>query len=959
MSATTNIYVTPSTSLVLIKSLSSVTNVYLGSFATLFSVTIRDTTGLSSIRTTPVNISTTGTAKFADGTSYYPLDRPYGLVNISLRNSNTWQVNHTSGKPPSLAAANVQTLSTMSSFFAVASTAQKFVSTFVVENLTSPNSINITSPFIVSNLSTPGFVLMNQQLTVFDNVTLNNVLRVKEAVRIFGSTYTNDLAPLNGSTIQVFSSVGVGGRVSLESLYVKSTLTLFSTIQVSTLQVTQSTLTDGVMVTGGARIGGLISTLGNLAVGRQTVVGRNVVLQKEVSSTQGQLSTLNLTVDNSVVLLGNLSTVSTPNTFLSFVSSFEERSSFLVKQSATFLSSFDLSGVFYTSSFFGSNVSTLGSVSTTGLNLLSTASIKGNISTSFFESYQFISIGGNLVTPASISSLSNTEFRSTLHALGNATFAVAHTSSSVGVGGNASVFRSTIASSITIGNDFDTKNLTVDGITKIKGNVGVASNAFVYGSLVVLGEPTISSFLVESFLLNDLQMMTSSPFTSFQVSSLHASTLQTNFTRITRPLPDVTQVSSTYASTTQFTNAVMENALMDTAYTDSFFLGATSSLDSNSLPKAGLNVKTNFAQGLSTVTVVANQLIAGGRVEGNLIGNVSYLSNIPFPFPFVSANTATVSTLTLTNLYTSSFTASTFVIPKFINVQSTVITPYLVLESQGFQPRYNTNQILTLNSNTMVLNRSLFLNNQTKKIGLFVSSPLYDLDISGQIYATNIFFSSINTLNISTSGTIVYSTITVSSSHIQTKLSYGAQGLHMYTKNPFTEDGYFEINTLTTPTSNLFGLYDVAEQSTILLNTGVQVYRQGRVGVNQVNTATGELTQLNHALSVNDTIRTQELYTSTLNLLQSLQTTSLVSPRFVINGTADYPINTLSTSPGKLTVNTLMTIKTDAVLSNRFVGIGTVNPQTSLDVQGTAYFSTLNTFENTNVVYLAMGLQEF
>jgi hypothetical protein len=847
----------------------------------------------------------------------------------------------------------------MSSFFTLVSTSQKFVSTYVVENLTSPNSISITSPFIVSNLSTPGFVLIDQTLYVRDNVVLEGSLNVKHAVRIFGSTFADDLAPFTGNTIQVLSSVGIGGSATIESLYVKSTLTLFSTVQVSTLQVTQSSVNDVVHVSELTRASGLVSTLGNLAVGKQTTVGRNVFLLQEVSTLGGNLSTFSLSIDGSLYVQGGLSTVANSNTLASFLSSLEEKSSLVVKKVATFISTLDLSGSFYTSSFYGFNFSTLGSVSTTGLNLLSTASIKGNISTSLFESYQYISIGGNLVTPASISSIFNTNFQSNLYAKGTVTFATAHTSSSVGVGETTNVLYSTIASYAVVGNDFQTKNLTVDGQTQIKGSVGVSSNAFVYGNLTVLGEPTISSYLVESFLLNDLQIMTSSPFTSFAVSSLNASTLHTEFTRISRAHPDIFAVSSSYASTTQLTNAITEMARFDTGYSESVFLGDTSSLASNSFPRAGINLRTNFAQGLSTMEVRVDNLLGEGVIVGNPVGTVGYLSNIPYRFPFLSAITTTASTVSVRNFFTSSFTGSSFVIPKFINIQSTVVAPYVVFESQGFEPRYDTNQFLTLNRDSMVVNRSLFFNNQTKKVGLFVSSPLYDFDISGQVFASNLFFSSINTLIISTSGTFVYSTIQVSSSYIQNNLSYGEQGLRLFTRNPFTENGYFEINTLVSTASNVFGLYDCIEQSTILLNNAVQINRQHKVGINQVNEVTGALVLPVHALSVNDTVRVQELYTSSLNLMQSLQTTSLITPNYSINCNVEYPVNTLSTSFAKLILNSFVTLKTDPIQSNRFVGIQTMDPQASLDIRGDAYFSSLYTFENTRLNYVAISAGEF
>jgi hypothetical protein len=58
-------------------------------------------------------------------------------------------------------------------------------------------------------------------------------------------------------------------------------------------------------------------------------------------------------------------------------------------------------------------------------------------------------------------------------------------------------------------------------------------------------------------------------------------------------------------------------------------------------------------------------------------------------------------------------------------------------------------------------------------------------------------------------------------------------------------------------------------------------------------------------------------------------------------------------------LNSFVTIQTNLYESNRFVGIRTDQPTTSLDVRGSAYFSTLYTFENFRTNYVSMAFQEF
>jgi hypothetical protein len=959
MSVTTDIYVTPSTSLVLLKSLNNVTNVYLPALNTPnFSVTIRDITGLSSLQTTPVRISTIGSANFIDGTSYYALDKPYGLVNVSLRNSTIWQINHTSGKPPATAAANVINLSTVRSIFSAMSTVKQIVSTFVVENLTTPNSISITSPFIVSNLSTPGFVLLDQTLRVKDNVLLNNTLNVNGFTTVQGSVIVEDLQRLKGFSTIVLSSVGVGGSVFIDNLlHIRSTLSIASTVQVSTLQVTLSSSSDTVLISKDVQVAGLVSSLGGLVVAGRTTVGNNASFTKEVS-TLG-LYTYSMTVDDASILTGTLSSVGGLGSTTSFVSSFQELSSLRVKQDISFLSSLGIVGSFYTSSFSTLGFSTFGSFSTGTLSLLSSASITGNVSTSLFQSYQYMSIGGDLFTPGSISSLLTTRIKGDVSILGGVTVATAFTASSMGVAGLVSVHGSTFASRVSVGNDLLATAMETRGFTTVSGNVGVGSSGTLYGNLTVFGEPTISSFLVNSFLLSNVQIQTSSPFISFVVSSLHASTLQTSFTRISAPLPDILTVSSTYASTTVLTNATAENARFDTVTTNSFFLGNTDSLAIESQPQFALNVKSQFAQGLSSLEVRVDTLEAFAQIQGAAIGTVDYLSNVRVPFPSLSAITTAASTMTLTNLYTSSFTASTLVVSKLANIVSTVITPYLVFESEGYGDRYDVNQFLTRDSQHMVVNRSLTFDRVNNRIGLFVSSPAYDMDISGQVYASNIYFSSINLLKISTSGTVVYSTIQVSSSYIRDGLTYGDGGLSLFSQNQFTGNTAFTITSAVSSFADTFGFFTCENQSTLFVNSALFISQQGLLGVNGTNGLTGEFVQPAHALDVTDTLRSKELYVSTVNLLQSLQTTSIVNPRYVINSNIENPLNTISASINKLSLNTIMTIQTGILESDRRVGILTLDPQCSLDVRGNAYFSTVSVFEICKTNYVAMSYQEF
>lgn len=948
MSATTDLYVTPSTSLVLLKNLSSPVNVYLPALTTPdFSVTIRDTTGLSSLLTQPVRISTIQGARFRDGSALYLLTQPYGLVNVSLRNSTLWQINHTSGQPPAASAADVGILSTGILTMGLLSSGQRFVSTLTVESLTTPNSISVTGPFVVTNLSTPGFVRFDQNLIVYGDTLLRGGLVVDGPVLISSSFLATDLLPLT-SSISVSTSLGVGGSVAVgEEIRLKSTLSLRSLVSLSTLQVTKSTSDVVLTVTGSTEIRGLVSTLGALYATGPTFVAQSALFDT-VSTTGGLVSTGSLTVGGSFVTLQSLSTLSTAI----FGSSVHAYGTSLFEGSLTALSSLGTLGPLYTSSLSTIAFSTLGSLSTLFLELTSTASITGSLSTTAIESYSFFSVGGVLVTPAVVSSLGQTRLQGPVTAIGQALFSSLTISTSLGVGGSASILSATSTGSatlrgaLTVGQTFQTSTAT-----DILGSLVIRTTGLVQGDLTVVGGSEISSFLVQSFLLSNLSLVQSTPFLSFQVSSLNASTLRTEFTRISA---GTLQISTLYASTLEAQTAIGENTRFSTLTAETLVIGSGSQLDPLSDPSVILGTKTQFAQGISTLELQVATLTAG-RTDASLVGTVSYLSNVTAPFFLISGITMTLSTLTAQTLYTSSFTASTFVANKFMTVHSSLVVPYLVLEAQGYAPRFDVNQLLTVSSNQMIVNRQLFFDRGTNRIGYGISNPAYDLDISGIVYASNFYYSTINPITISSQGTTVFSTLFASSIQVQELLRVDGQGI-LITSLAGGTSTPVQIAQTQSSFSNLFGLYSAPEQSTLLVNAGIHVKADRKVILNGYTEATGAFVTPAANLEVRNTVETQSLLVSSLGIVESVQAQSFLSPYLTINRPMQAVIHTLSTTFTGLTVDSLLTIQNAPLGPNRRVGILTHTPSCALDVRGNAFFSSVTLEQALWSDRVAMGV---
>lgn len=950
MSATTDIFVTPSTSVVLIKTLAKPVNVYFRGYASPpFSVTVRDTTGLSSIQTTPVRLSTLDGARFADGTAFYALDQPYGLVSLSLRTSNVWQIQHTSGQTPATSAADIGTLSVMTTYVNTLSTLQTNVSTLIVETLVTPNSISVTAPFVVTNLSTPGFVLFEQSFNVYGPSLLQGRLFVSSTAHLLSSLFAVDPQPIQ-YPVRVLSSVGVGASVEVGGqIRSGSTLSVRSTVQVEQLFVTLSSTQDPTVIRGPVQIAGLVSTLGNLVVDKDTTVLRNVLLGSFVSSFGGTVSTGTLTVGSATSVALSISSLSTSV----FASSLQGQGTFVTQRPILLLSTLGVGQSGRASSLSSGTVSTFGSMSTGSLELKSTATLTGTLSTATFQSLTSLTVGGRFEAAATVSSLGVALFRGQASILGSAVLKNLTTLSSVGCSSDLSVVGPTTAtavislSSLTVGSSLETSTFQL-----IEGSVGVRSNVFVEGALLISGSSEIPSFRVQSFLLSNLEITTSSPEITFRVSSLHASSLTTAFTRINAPLPDLYTVSSTYASTLVTKEATASLLQGDFLYTQRFFVGSTGSLSVESDPKVVFATKTLFTGGISTPQVQSDSIIAD-TVTGNFVGSVTYLSNIAIPFSNISGITIGLSTLSLDLFGTSSFRASTLSNAKNLFVQSTLTMPYLVFETQGFAPRYDVNQILEVTSTFSILNRNLYFDRQTNAIGLFVSSPAYAFDVDGLIYASNIQYSSINPIYVSSPGTTVFSTIFASSVFVRDAMELGPNGLVLEAQQLNAPSYVVELHRATAPDYNLYGIYSAIEQSTILLNQGISIYRDQRVGFNAYEYLTETFLPPVTDLDVRNTARTVDLYTSSICLEDSFQTASLSTPFLTVNGAAMSPTHSLSTSVGKLSIDSFVTIQ-----SNHSMGIHTHDPLAPLDVRGTAYFSSVQAIEQTRAFYVAIGTQE-
>ena len=944
----TNIFVTPSTSLVLIKNISTPTNVYLSNLqAPNFSLTVRDITGLSSIATSSVRISTIGSARFLDGTHLYLLDKPYGLVNIALRNSTIWQILHTSGQAPATAAANVTTLNVSSLYLSFLSSASKQISTLTVKDFVTIDSFSLNSTFVLQNLSAPGFVAVQSSMNVYGNVFLNGSLFVSGATEFLASLTVGNIQPIS-NVVRVISSVGVGSNLSVGGVVtVGSTLHTYSTNTVQTVQIQKST-SGSVFESAQLQVQNLASTLYSLTASQLFTTASTLRISQNISTLAGIFSTQTLDVGKQGTLQQSLSSFGNAV----FLSTLQVASSFTVNETATLSTNLTVLSDAYTSSFSTLFLSSFSSLSTASFYSVSSLAIHGGLSTAILQGFGWIELTSSFTSPGVVSSLRITTVTGEINVNRDVLLGSFHGSTSVGVGsnlivsGNAFWGTGTLNGSLsTLGGDI------VVGPADIVGNVGVKQNVFVDTFIRVKGGSQISSFFVNSFLLSNLEILTSSPFLSFSASSFYGSNIQTRQTQI---LPIDPFVSfSTFASTTQFTLAVAETTRVDTVRASNVQWGnKQTSLSLDSKPQFVINTNSYFAEGISSVSIRAVTVNAN-TLDGAFLGNGAGISNVAVPYANLSAFTTIASTLSTSLLSGSSFFASSFVSFTVTDAVSSFIASTLSIRAIGFPTSYSTNQILSLTANSMVLNRSLYFNRLNNRIGLNISAPTYDLDIQGTMYASNVAFSSFTLINISSLSTIALSSVTVSSAVVRDLAFYATKGIDVFSRNrTATDPGFpFQIRTLTGTTTSTFGLYSYP--SSIALNNSLFIYNDSRKVV-ESGYANSAFTPPVYDFNAASNLSCVTGYFSSANVRETVQSETFFSPSLRIQYPITISTNVFSTTERALIMNNILTVDNS---STTRIGVKTTAPTTNLDVRGNAYFSSLE-FRGTGTSrFLALGFQ--
>lgn len=937
-----NIYITPSTSLVLIKRYDRPTAIYLSTFNVPdFQVNVRDTTGSSTLQ---ITLSTIGGAKFLNNTTAYSITEPYGFVNMSLRTSTIWQILHTSGQTPTQSAANVGTTRLSTLYTGVLSTGTKRVSTMTLGNLTTPNSIQLTGPFIVGNLSTPGFIQLQSTLNVYGNASFEKNLFVSGATSTLSSFSVETLLPLS-SLIIAYSSLGVGGNVNVgRSVFLTSTLHTQSTLQVNTLQVQKSSPDTTVRILDSVQAAGLFSTLRDVSIGGQLQVGQTISVAQELSSLSGTFSTGTLTVGGNLILLNSLSSLSTA----SFVSSLTLQSSLFIQTSLSSFSTANIGQIVSTATFVTNLLSSSTSFSTAGdFTILSTLTVKGTLSSGSLSIQRFLSVGTDLVTGQTVSTLQTMQLQSLL-IQESARLSSLTVFSSVGIGGDLYVKGSTSVNSFFLeSNLFVGSTLHSLGQASFADSFGFITTMRVRGNMSVLGATEITNYDVGSYQVSSLQIITSSPSIALRTSSFVAAALLADQTQLVyNPLSgsiNAQAYTDIEANTIYAKQVNVYQFSSPTVYTENL-LTSPSRISSQSLPRFEVDQKTIFGRGLSTL-YLHGETIQANTMTGSFLGNGFNLASVPIFFSTLSAATVLASTIT-TNLFsTQEAQLVGAVISNLGDIGKLLLfdTPFLILSTgitlpPEFFDFYSTSRVLTietLSQSTLTIANTLYIDSSTQKVGIGISSPQYDFDISGSLYYTGaLSFSTTNSLNFSTTTPLVsfssiwYSSILVNDDAILPPATvlpnlYGGSATNAYTflpqgATPFVlserimPDSALSLITYSNYLYN--GIYTNSNFSTIDMDLRVFAYnntKQVGIGTLTLNIATGLfypfLPSPSYDLFVNGELKTSTLVTSTLTAMK-IVTSTLITPTFGLNPLLPSTLNSFSTSFAENDYNSKITV---------------------------------------------------
>lgn len=958
--SSTEIYPTASTSLILIRNVLLPTVIYLRPLESPnFELTVRDVTGSSNILVSSVFISTIAGASFANGFNSYILNKPYGLVNIGLRNSTIWQVLHTSGQTPSDSAATVGIINVSTSFFMFRSTNEKVVSSLTTKNLLTENSIQLNAPFVITSLSTISDVFIQGQTNINGDIQIGNNFFISGETRFFSSVFVSSLSTFV-NPVSISTSLYTGQNAFIKgTLSIGSTIHTQSTLEFQRLDATLSTF-NPIVQTDKFLTSGLVSTLGSFYVGGRTNVLETTTLQKNSYMNGGILKTNTLNVNGTVYTDG----ITTVSDTLRVNSSVSVKGVVSIGGNVNTEKNISIDGDFSSHVFSSPSISSFQGISSFGPFTASNVFVGSNISTYYLEVGRFFSVGKNFDSHPAISTFSRNSIQGTTTVETNAYFSTLFIASSLATLQSLLVNQSVSTNSFSNGIDLTVQSsIFIQGTLSTSGSIGVRSNVVSYDSLIANGFMNISSYTgVRSYLLSNLEILTSSPFLSFSSKSIEASTVVNLFTNISNVN---LYASSIYTSTLQTQNILTTKTEIEKLYTDSFFIGYTSSLSQDSKPEVVFDLATQFVEGISTPFLQTNRVRAD-LFQGSFLGDGSRLSNVNLVgVENLSSQILFASSFIGGKLFTSSIYTQEFYVENLTTVGSTVRTSTLILEGTKTFIRGDVNQILSYSTNCMLINNVLFFSKDTNCIGINTSTPIYDLDVSGLVYTSRLTYST-NVPFVMNTFTASLNQLYTSSIFVRDNLSYSNLN-DIVSVDPIFRTGLNfvlkDIQTLATSNSLYQMRNKTNEYQAGIFTTPSNIYLNNQLSIknNTYKSTVQKVTILNGIVSslsnvdlpfnleVFGSVQTNNIFLSSLCHTNPILTNRFIFPNLAIfnfaNATSPHSTNQFTFSSSYLYMNNMLTVKRyQNISSPNQVGFLTKSPLADVDIRGSMFVSSSETY---------------
>jgi hypothetical protein len=374
----------------------------------------------------------------------------------------------------------------------------------------------------------------------------------------------------------------------------------------------------------------------------------------------------------------------------------------------------------------------------------------------------------------------------------------------------------------------------------------------------------------------------------------------------------------------------------------------------------------------STSINTQNNLINAG--SGSITAGIITASNIISHSIDTQNNTINTGTgaihvgiITSSNIHAKSITSTSINTQNnAINIGSGSLNVGLITASNITTNTINTQNaaiyvgtIYSTSINTQ--NNSINVGSGTLDVGLITASNITTRTINTQnsaIYVGPIFSTSINTQNNSintgigtiTAGTISVSNITSYSINTQNNTINAGSGTITAGTISVSNITSYSINTQNNTINAGSGSLTVGIITSSNINAGSSTLIVGAITSTSINT------QNNNVNIGSGTLNVSGINASTINV----GTGSLIVGN-ISSGAINTQNNPINTGTGSITVATITTqnnninvgsgiIYANRVLSSTYVGIGTTNPQSNLDVWGTGHFTDSVLLDNSLTV---------